>query len=78
MGNKVWYKTVLATEDQIVEVYPNEGFDGIVLEIEDLEDGIIGTTKFKRRLYLSKDEMDILVSKMQETMKYVLEEIKND
>ena len=68
MKNKVWNKTVIATEDQNVEIYPTEMFDGIIVEIRELDDKTL-----YGRLYLSKDEMELFIIKMQEMMKYVLE-----
>ncbi len=38
MKNKVWNKTVIATEEQNVEIYPTEGFDGIIVETRELDD----------------------------------------
>ena len=43
-------------------------FNGIIVEISELDD-----KTFNRRLYLSKDEMELMIIKMQEMMKYVLE-----
>ena len=68
MKNKVWNKTVIATEEQNVEIYPTEMFDGIIVEIYELEDKTLNG-----RLYLSKDEMELMIIKMQEMMNYVLE-----
>jgi hypothetical protein len=68
MKNKVWNKTVIATEDQNVEIYPTEGFDGIIVEVKELDDKTLNG-----RLYLNKDEMELFIIKMQEMMKYVLE-----
>ena len=68
MKNKVWNKTVIATEEQNVEIYPTEMFDGIIVEIRELDDKTLNG-----RLYLSKDEMELMIIKMQEMMKYVLE-----
>jgi len=68
MKNKVWNKTVIATEEQNVEIYPTEGFDGIIIETKELDDKTAIT-----KLYLNKDEMELLIIKMQEMMKYVLE-----
>lgn len=67
MKDKIWHKLVIATDEQNVEVYPTETFDGIIIETKE-KDG--HTTP---RLYLNKDEMDLLIIKMQEMMKYVLE-----
>jgi hypothetical protein len=62
---KVWTKTTIATEEQNVEVYPTEDFQGIIVETKELDES--GSS----RLYLNKDEMEILIVKMQEMMKYV-------
>ena len=68
MKDKVWYKTVIATEEQNVQIYPTEGFDGIIIETKELDDKTLNG-----RLYLNKDEMELLIVKMQEMMKYVTE-----
>ena len=68
MKNKVWNKTVIATEEQNVEIYPTECFGGIIVEVKELDDKTLNG-----RLYLSKDEMELMIIKMQEMMKYVLE-----
>jgi hypothetical protein len=68
MKNKVWNKTVIATEEQNVEIYPTNEFDGIIIETKELDDKTLNG-----RLYLNKDEMEFLITKMQEMMKYVLE-----
>jgi hypothetical protein len=67
MKNKVWHKVVISTEEQKVEVYPTETFDGIIVETKELDGS--GSP----RLYLNKDEMEFLITKMQEMMKYVKE-----
>lgn len=68
MKDKVWQKSVIATDDQNVEVYPIESWDGIIIETKELDDKTLNG-----RLYLNKDEMELLIIKMQEMMKYVLE-----
>ena len=68
MKNKVWNKVTIATEEQNVEIYPTETFDGIIVETKELD----GETE-SPRLYLNKNEMELLIIKMQEMMKYVLE-----
>lgn len=65
MDNRVWHKTTIATEEQNVEIYPNETFNGIILEVKEL-DG-----EDSPRLYLNKDEMEFLIEKMREMMNYV-------
>lgn len=67
MKNKVWHKVEISTEEQKVEVYPTETFDGIIVETKELDGS--GSP----RLYLNKDEMEFLITKMQEMMKYVKE-----
>ena len=66
MKNKVWHKVTIATEEQNVEVYPTETFDGIIVEAKELDDNTEST-----RLYLNKDEMELLILKMREMMEYV-------
>jgi hypothetical protein len=65
MKNKVWHKVVIATEEQNVEIYPTEDFDGIIIEAKELDDKTPSP-----RLYLNEDEMEILIIKMREIMKY--------
>ena len=67
MKNKVWHKVEISTEEQKVEVYPTETFDGIIVETKELDGS--GSP----RLYLNKDEMEFLITKMLEMMKYVKE-----
>lgn len=66
MNNKVWHKTTIATEEQNVEIYPTETFDGIIVETKELDD-----KTGSPRLYLNKDEMELLIAKMQQMMHYV-------
>ena len=68
MQNKIWTKTVISTEEQNVEIYPTETFDGIIVETKELDDKTLNG-----KLYLNRDEMELLIVKMQEMMKYVLE-----
>jgi hypothetical protein len=65
MKNKVWYKIKIETEDQTVDVYPTDGFDGIIIETKELDE------KGSPRLYLNKDEMELLILKMREMIDYV-------
>ena len=67
MKNKVWHKVEISTEEQKIEVYPTETFDGIIVETKE-SDG-----SGSPRLYLNKDEMEFLITKMQAMMKYVKE-----
>jgi hypothetical protein len=66
MKNKVWHKVTIATKEQNVEVYPTETFDGIIVEAKELDDKTESP-----RLYLNKDEMELLILKMREMMEYV-------
>ena len=66
MKNKVWHKVSIATEEQNVEVYPTEGFDGIIVETKELDD-----KTGSPRMYLNEDEMELLILKMREMMGYV-------
>jgi hypothetical protein len=67
MKNKVWHKAVIATDEQDVSVYPTETFDGIIVETKEL-DG-----KESSKMYLNKDEMELLIVKMRHMMEYVIE-----
>jgi len=66
MKNKIWHKTVIGTEDQNINVYPSEGFSGIIVETKELDDKT-GSS----RLYLNRDEMELLIIKMREMMDYL-------
>ena len=65
MKNKVWHKTEISTEEQNVQIYPTGEFNGIIIETEEL-DG-----KGNPKMYLNKDEMELLILKMREMMDYV-------
>jgi hypothetical protein len=65
MKNKVWHKVEISTEEQNVSVYPTEEFNGIIVETNELD----GTNS--PRMYLNKDEMELLILKMREMMEYV-------
>lgn len=66
MKNKIWHKTEIATEEQNISIYPTETFDGIIVETKELDDKTSSP-----RLYLNKDEMELLICKMKEMMDYV-------
>ena len=65
MKNKVWHKVEISTEEQNVSVYPTDTYDGIIVETNELD----GTNS--PRMYLNKDEMELLILKMREMMEYV-------
>ena len=65
MKNKVWHKVTISTEEQKVEVYPTETYNGIIVETKELD----GSDS--PRMYLNVDEMELLISKMREMMEYV-------
>jgi hypothetical protein len=68
MKNKVWYKIEIATEEQNVSIYPSETYDGIIVETKELDDKTVSP-----RLYLNVNEMELLIERMIEMMKYVKE-----
>jgi hypothetical protein len=68
MANKVWHKIVIGTEEQNVEIYPTDTYDGIIVETKELDDKIVNP-----RMYLNEDEMEMLILKMREMMSYVKE-----
>jgi hypothetical protein len=65
MKNKVWYKIEIATEEQNVSIYPSETYDGIIVETREL------SNKTSPMLYLNKNEMELLIERMIEMMKYI-------
>jgi hypothetical protein len=65
MRDKIWYKVKFDTDEQTVEIYPTETFDGIILEVKEFDGSNLS------RLYLNQDEMELLVIKMTEMMKYL-------
>ena len=65
MKNKVWHMITISTDEQNVEVYPTEGFDGIIIETKEMDDSQ------SPRMYLNEDEMELLIIKMREMMNYV-------
>jgi hypothetical protein len=65
MKNKIWHKVVISMDEQDVEIYPNETFDGIIVETKEMD----GT--HSSRLYLNKDEMELLILKMREMIEYI-------
>lgn len=66
--NKVWNKVVISTEEQNVEIYPTDLYDGIIVEAKELDGSI------SNRIYLNEDEMDLLIIKMREMMYYIKED----
>lgn len=66
MNNKVWHKVTISTEEQNVDIYPNDAYNGIIVETKELDDKTESP-----RMYLNIDEMELLIVKMQEMMKYV-------
>lgn len=38
MSNKVWHKVEIATEQQSVDIYPNEEYNGIIVETKEWND----------------------------------------
>ncbi len=65
MKNKIWHKVEIQTDEQNVEIYPTETFDGIIVETKEIDE------KKSSRLYLNKYEMELLILKMTEMMQYV-------
>ena len=68
MKKKIWNKTVISTEVQDIQIYPTPEYDGIVVEIIE-----VGNNSLMSIMHLDKDEMELLIIKMQEMMEYVLE-----
>jgi hypothetical protein len=66
MKNKVWHMVSISTVEQNVKVYPNNTFDCIIIEPKELDNKTESS-----RLYLNKDEMELLILKMREMMEYI-------
>lgn len=65
MAEKVWYKTEISLRaEQNVEIYPDEGYDGIVLEGKEIHG------KESYRIYLDRNEMEFVIAKMKEMMDF--------
>jgi hypothetical protein len=67
MKNKVWHKVQIVTDEQNIDIYPEEMFNGIIVETKERDDKTESS-----RLYLNKDEMELLIVKMQEMMNYTI------
>ncbi len=63
--SKVWYRIEISTEDQNVSIYPEIGHKWINVEATELD----GSPS--KRIMLDRSEMELLVAKMEEMMKYV-------
>ena len=67
MAHKPWLKTEIQTEqEQNISVYPGEGWDCIIVETKELEHKTLNG-----RMYIGREEMELLIQKMQEMMDYV-------
>lgn len=65
MADKVWYKTEISLRaEQNVEIYPDEGYDGIVVMGKDIH------TNNSYRIYLDRNEMEFVIAKMREMMDF--------
>ncbi len=65
MADKVWYKTEISlSTDQSVEIHPDDGYDGIVVKGKEIE------SKDSYRIYLNRNEMELLIAKMREMMDF--------
>lgn len=71
MSDFIWHKTIIATEEHNVHVYPTECNDGIIVETFEIDD-----KKPSVRTYLNKDEMEMLIVKMREMMNYIEQQKK--
>jgi hypothetical protein len=67
---KTWIKIVVVTSsgDQNISIFPNEVFDGIIIEVEEPD----ATPCYN--LHLDKDEMETVIQQMRNMMDYVLKE----
>lgn len=66
MAHKPWLKTEIQMEEQNVSVYPGEGWDCIIVETKELDDKTLNG-----KMYLSREEMELLILSMREMMDHV-------
>lgn len=65
MAEKVWYKTEISLRaEQNIEIYPDEGYDGIVVKGKDIH------TNNSYHIYLDRNEMEFVIAKMKEMMDF--------
>jgi hypothetical protein len=65
MAKKVWHKTIIVTQEQNVIIYPTDEYDGIIVETKELDD-----KTGSPQMYLSENEMEMLILKMREMMDF--------
>jgi hypothetical protein len=65
---KIWIKTTMVVEDQNIEIFPTETFDGIIIEPKESDD----TPAYN--LCITKGSMKLFIEQMQSMMDYVSEE----
>jgi hypothetical protein len=64
---KPWIKTEISNScEQVMIIQPNEAMDGIQLTI-----GECDLSKVYERFYINKEEMSVIIKKLQEMMEYV-------
>lgn len=63
---KPFITTTIATDDQNVSIMPNETFNGIILETKELDDKTLYC-----RLYLNKEQAELLILQIQTMIKYL-------
>ena len=65
MAENLWYKTEISLEsNQEVRIYPDDGYDGIVVE------SVVLDNNTRCPIYLSKQEMEFVIAKMREMMDF--------
>jgi hypothetical protein len=64
---KIWHTVNISTEEQDISLFATDAFDGIIVEVKELD----GTPNSK--MYLNDHEMEFLILKMREMMKYIKE-----
>jgi hypothetical protein len=64
---KIWHTVNISTEEQDISLSLTDAFDAIVIEVKELD----GTPA--SRIYLTDHEMEFLILKMREMMKYIKE-----
>jgi hypothetical protein len=68
MEEKPHYTTIITTQDLLdLQIYPDKSGNIIVVEVKELDNK--GKTS---KIYLNEKEMELLIAKMRETMRYIL------
>ncbi len=67
---KTWIKTEVYNHcEQLMTIQPNDSFDGLEINVGEVD----GSAQYER-FYINKEELPIIIQKLQEMMDYVTKE----